>query len=367
MKSILIFNIIIFSSLILQAQTASRKYVESENRINWPYLFDPKESNFYVHNEIEINASPEEVWKLLIQANNWIKWYDGIQNIKFEDSAQQVLALDSKVFWNSMGQSLNNTIVEFEPYQRLAWQFDEKKIQGHHAWLIVPTENGCKVITDESQTGTLAKLQKLFLPKKLMKQHDLWLRLLKQEAERGNAHIGLTMSPEEREQMVGVLQQSHEKFMSTISSLTSEQLNFKQSSNKWSIEECIEHITLAELQFPEIVGGEMLKPSEPENRKRIKIKDEEIQPKMTSRKWKAKSPQIFKPSNKFRTVEEALTAYKKQRLATINYVKNTNDDLRNHFWKHALTGTIDLYQTLLLMCAHLERHTEQIELIKKAM
>lgn len=169
-----------------QAQTYSRKYNEAENQIRWPEEFNPKTSDFYVHNKIEINASPEQVWQLLIEAKQWIHWYDGIQNIKFEDSTQLNLAKDTRVFWNSMGQSLNNTVVEFVPNERLAWSFYEPRIQGHHAWLIIPTETGCIVITDESQTGRLAKLQKIFLPRKLMKQHDNWLRLLKQEAEKNN-------------------------------------------------------------------------------------------------------------------------------------------------------------------------------------
>jgi uncharacterized protein YndB with AHSA1/START domain len=367
MKTTTIAILMILSVFQIQAQSYSRKYNEAENKIQWPEKFNPKVSDFYVHNEIEVNARPEQVWQLLIQAKNWINWYDGIQNIKFEDSAQQNLAKDSKVFWNSMGQRLNNTVTEFVPNERLAWTFKEDKIQGHHAWIIIPTETGCKVITDESQTGKLAKLQKIFLPRKLMKQHDKWLRLLKQEAEKSNPKVGAVLMNRERESMIQVLQQSHEKFMAAISGLTSEQLNYKQSPNKWSIAECIEHVTLAEIRFPEIVKEEMLKPSDPEKRKKIKMKDEDIQPKMTSRKWKAKSPEIFKPSNKFKTVDDAISAYSAQRLSTMDYVKTTQDDLRNHFWKHPLTGTIDLYQTLLLMSAHLERHTEQIELIKKAM
>jgi hypothetical protein len=180
-----IFAILLIACTIqIQAQSHSKKYNEDENKIHWPEKFNPKVSDFYVHNEIEINASPEHVWLLLIQASNWITWYDGIQNIKFEDPTQQNLTLDAQVFWNSMGQSLNNTVTEFAPNERLAWTFEEAKIQGHHAWLIILTETGCKVITDESQTGKLAKLQKIFLPRKLMKQHDQWLRLIKQEAER---------------------------------------------------------------------------------------------------------------------------------------------------------------------------------------
>ncbi|MCU0400659.1 MAG: SRPBCC domain-containing protein [Algoriphagus sp.] len=165
-------------------QSFSRTYNEATNQISWPNQFEPKKSDFYVHNEIEIQASPERVWQLLIDAGNWPKWYDGIQKIRFENADKRQLELGEKVFWLSMGQSLTNTITEFEPFKRLAWTFLEPKIQGHHAWLILPTANGCKIITDESQTGKLARLQKVFLPRKLIKQHDRWLKLLKEQAEK---------------------------------------------------------------------------------------------------------------------------------------------------------------------------------------
>jgi hypothetical protein len=121
---------------------------------------------------------------------------------------------------------------------------------------------------------------------------------------------------------------------------------------------------LAELEFPRILARENQLPPNKEFRSKIKILDDEIQPKMTSRKWKAKSPEIFKPSNTFTSVQDAIAAFQHQRNATIAYIEATKDDLRNHFWKHPLTGTIDLYQTLILMSAHLERHTEQIENIR---
>jgi len=186
MKKIWITMILTMIVLSLYSQVSRKKYIESENLIEWPTGFNPKVTDFYVQNEIEINASPEVVWDLLINAGDWNLWYDGIQNIKFEDQEEKVLRLGSKVFWNSMGQSLNNTIIQYEPNKALAWQFNESKIQGCHAWIILPTDNGCLVITDESQTGQLAKLQKLFLPNKLKKQHDDWLRLLKQQAESKN-------------------------------------------------------------------------------------------------------------------------------------------------------------------------------------
>jgi uncharacterized protein YndB with AHSA1/START domain len=183
MKNIFLTSILLMLIGQVVAQNSSKKYNESENLIDWPAKFDPQVSDFYVHNEIEINASPEIVWDLLIKAKEWSEWYGGIENIRFQDTTQHELIPGTKVFWNSMGQSLNNEIVHFEPYHSLSWQFEEKKIQGLHAWIIVPTPFGCKVITDESQNGTLAKLQKVFLPNKLLKQHDEWLLQLKRKAE----------------------------------------------------------------------------------------------------------------------------------------------------------------------------------------
>ena len=150
MKILLLYLLLISLAHSVQAQSSSRKYNEEENLINWPADFDPKISDFYVHNEIEIHASPEVVWQLLIDASEWNSWYDGIQNIKFENPEQVSLQKNTKVFWNSMGQALNNHIVEFEPYSTLSWQFNEAKIHGHHAWKIIPTNKGCRVITDES-------------------------------------------------------------------------------------------------------------------------------------------------------------------------------------------------------------------------
>jgi len=59
-----------------------------------------------------------------------------------------------------------------------------------------------------------------------------------------------------------------------------------------------------------------------------------------------------------------LDEFVKARRSTIDYVSTTQDDLLNHFWQHPATGTIDLYQSILLISAHAQRHILQIEEIK---
>lgn len=73
-----------------------------------------------------------------------------------------------------------------------------------HAWVIIPTENGYKVVTDESQNGQLARLQKIFLPNKLRKQTDNWIRLLKKGAEKPNPDLGNRLTESERDKLVKV-------------------------------------------------------------------------------------------------------------------------------------------------------------------
>ena len=364
MKKLLIILTCSFLLFPLRAQEKSRKYNASENQILWPTSFDPSKSDFYVYNAIEIMAPPNVVWDILVKSSDWHLWYDGIQNIRFVESERHYLGKDVLVFWNSMGQSLNNTITEFVPYERLAWQFNENKIQGHHAWLIIPTKSGCRVITAESQTGRLAKLQSIFIPRKLMNQHDKWLKSLKVESEKRINPQPMTISIEERLNLVNSLQLSQTSLKESIAHLSDTQFHYKSAANSWSIAECVEHITLAEIHFQEILSKALTTPPNSAGRKRIKIADEEIRSKMVEGRWKAKSPELFLPSQTSPSASIAIDAFDKQRLKNIQYIQDTQDDLRNHFWNHPLTGQIDLYQTLLLMSAHTERHINQIKTIQ---
>ena len=152
-------------------------------QIRWPDEYKLSEADFYIHNRTDIKASPETVWNILIQAKTWPNWYEGMSNVKVQGSSEGTLKDRSYFTFRTMGRDFDGTIREFVPFQRLAWETTNKKLNAYHAWLIVPTEEGCRVITDESQHGKLARLQKAFLPRKLQNLHDLWLAELKRKAE----------------------------------------------------------------------------------------------------------------------------------------------------------------------------------------
>lgn len=151
--------------------------------ILWPEKYEPDNSKFYVENEIEINAASDIVWDILVDALRWESWYEGAKDVSLKDKTATILQNNSIFEWKTMGLTFESTIQQYEPHRLLAWESKKKSIQGFHVWLIIPTENGCKVITAESQNGWLTFFEKTFQPKKLKRLHDIWLAELKAKSE----------------------------------------------------------------------------------------------------------------------------------------------------------------------------------------
>ena len=163
-------------------KTVEKSYPLSKE-IKWPENYQPEESKFFVHNEIDINATPEAVWEVLINAGAWEDYYEGASDLVLKDNTTGRLDETSVFTWKTMGLAFTSTIEEFEAPYRLSWESNKKSIQGYHAWLIIPTDKGCKLITSEAQHGFMTLLQKIFVPNKLRKLHDTWLAEIKQQSE----------------------------------------------------------------------------------------------------------------------------------------------------------------------------------------
>ncbi len=175
-----VFLCFILSANLFAQENANQSNVE---KIKWPDGYNPSQSNFFVHNEVEINASPDMVWKNLIDALKWESWYTGAKNVSLTNSADTVLLANSVFHWKTMGFNFQTVIKEYVPNSLLAWESKKKSIRAYNVWMIVPSANGCKVIVEESQNGWLTFFEKTFEPHKLKKMHDVWLSALKVKSE----------------------------------------------------------------------------------------------------------------------------------------------------------------------------------------
>ncbi|ASZ14394.1 DinB family protein [Chitinophaga pendula] len=168
---------------------------------------------------------------------------------------------------------------------------------------------------------------------------------------------------DDREILVKNFMETRANLLKSIQGLSDKQMNFKPDSSRWSVAECLEHIILVEKGIFGMEQQLVKQTPNPEKRKDIKTKDEDLIKGVTDRSHKAKAPEFAQPKHTYATTAAAIDAFNTQRDQLIEYVKTNNDDLRNHVMDSP-AGTLDAYQFLLLISSHSARHTKQIEEVK---
>ena len=174
-----------------------------------------------------------------------------------------------------------------------------------------------------------------------------------------------TLTAAERDVALKSLQATHDAFLKSIAGLSEKQWRFKPAPDRWSVAEVSEHIAVSESMIFGLVQKQiMITPTNPDKRPEVAGKDETVLKMVPDRSRKAQAPEFLKPTNRWATEAELVKAFEDSRKTTMDYVRTTDDDLRDHFGPHPLLGTLDAYQWILLISAHSERHTKQIEEVK---
>jgi len=170
---------------------------------------------------------------------------------------------------------------------------------------------------------------------------------------------GGALSDTERSYLVDQLEQSRKAMLASIDGLTDAQWKFKPSPTAWSVQECAEHIVLAEGFIFEGAQQVLKSPAVERPEKSNSQVDHTLVAMIQDRSRKATAPEPLVPGRKFATPAEAAKAFNVARDKTIAYVKSTQDDLRTHVGPGP-AGPMDSYQFLLLLASHSARHTAQI-------
>ena len=170
-----------------------------------------------------------------------------------------------------------------------------------------------------------------------------------------------TLTPDERKSAVEFYLKTKTRLLNDLKGLSDAQLNWKADTSRWSIYQCTEHIALAETMIWQWIQMTEHQPATPEKRSEVKVTTDQLVAMTLDRSHKIQAPEMLKPETKFPSTQAALQAYTLRRDSTIDYIKLTQDDLKDHFITHPVFGTMDLYQALMALAAHSERHTMQIE------
>ncbi len=166
----------------------------------------------------------------------------------------------------------------------------------------------------------------------------------------------------ERKFAVDHLNQTRTDLLNAVKGLSVAQLNFKPAPDRWSVLECVQHITLSSKGLFGFVQQTLQTPND--SGFKASITDEQLIKGTEDRSHKFQAAEPFKPVHSpYKTLDETLNAFNADRDSLIMYVQTTSDDLRGHIAPLPF-GKADAYQLVLLISAHTNRHTQQLNEVK---
>jgi uncharacterized protein YndB with AHSA1/START domain len=157
------------------------------DKVIWPEPYDPRVSAIYALNDIDVKAPPEVVWKLLVVAERWSNYFPPEDQVQIL-SGEAELKLGTRYHRVTVGYPMSLTVTECVQNRRLAWATtvdgDETASSAYHGWVITPTEEGCHVLTEETQQGEffLDVIGRKY-PGALYRYHQDWVECLARAAE----------------------------------------------------------------------------------------------------------------------------------------------------------------------------------------
>ena len=163
----------------------------------------------------------------------------------------------------------------------------------------------------------------------------------------------------EREQVVATLRQSRDRYLHCLKTVPESAASIRLTPGSWSILEVAEHVAAAEHGMFRGMEVATAKTS-PTNY----ALDSEILKRGRNREVKGEAPERSRPKGRWKTMAEAIAAFENSRANTLAFAETGEKDPRSIEWQHPIFGPLDGHQVLLLMAAHAERHTAQIEEIK---
>jgi len=166
------------------------------------------------------------------------------------------------------------------------------------------------------------------------------------------------MTDAERAALVAHLERTAAKFEKSIDGLSEAQWTYKTAPERWSPAEVAEHVATSEGFIRGLI--EPMMKQDPDAAMLANARKDTIDQMLLDRSKKVQAIEPLQPTKKYKTPADALAVFRAERQKTIEFVKS-GGDFRNHASQNPVVGPLDGYGWILLLSAHAERHTLQIE------
>lgn len=133
----------------------------------------------FARKEIIIHAPVEYVWQIQTDIENWSKWQPGITSTKLDGD----LKAGTTFRWKAKGLNIVSTLHTVKLHRQIGWTGISPGMFAVHNWTFEARGEATLVTTEESLSGWLTRLMKLFDPDFLEKSLETSLQILKTRSE----------------------------------------------------------------------------------------------------------------------------------------------------------------------------------------
>jgi hypothetical protein len=172
------------------------------------------------------------------------------------------------------------------------------------------------------------------------------------------------MDPRERQLVLDQLATSEARLLELVSGLSPQQWTFRETIDRWSIAEILEHVIVFENFLKGVIARTLTEAPQPNKKPLAPAKEHHVFEIATNRTTRFTAREVTRPTGRFPNPAEAVAEFRKTRAETIAFVNEIHGDLRSHFFPHVALGDLDCYQWLVVLAQHGSRHALQIEQIK---
>jgi hypothetical protein len=166
----------------------------------------------------------------------------------------------------------------------------------------------------------------------------------------------------DKDRALQYLESTKKNVLEATKGLSEAQWNFKPAPDRWSVAQVMEHIAAAEDFLRTLDKERVMVAPAGETGRDVKKTDDAVLAMVPDRSNKVQAPEPLVPTNRFGSPEASIKHFVESRAATEDFLKSTAG-LRDHVMDSPM-GKLDGYEFILLVAAHSERHTKQINEVK---
>jgi len=170
---------------------------------------------------------------------------------------------------------------------------------------------------------------------------------------------------DDRKYLLENLIRSRDELLKETEGLSKKQWEFKESADRWSINQVVEHLAIFELIFDREIGRGLGGKPQPEFNKDVKPDSfyanfiMEETPHVTVEYTK---PFTYSVPMGLNDIKNNIAWFVKMRNESVEYIKTTKEDLRLYYRN---AGIANIHQTYIYVFGHVDRHLRQIKKVKQ--